>query len=305
MNICIIANGFPTPDSPQFGCFEKDQAVALKKMGHEVTVIYIDIRFRYFKQKFGITHFVKDGINVYGIYWFPFFFIKYLNYQYKDRLKSFMFDKVFRYMLLKQKKPDVLYAHYLYNIAFGVHLKEKYNIPLVGLEHWSALMKNNYSQRIKELGVIAYNKADKLLAVSESLSNTIYKYFKRKPIVLHNMVGQEFIDAQAIQKRKTGDVFTFIAIGSLLPIKGFDLLIEAFDRFQRTNEKKCKLIIIGEGPERVKLQKLIETLSLIDTIKLVGRKTKTEIISYLQNSDIFVLSSHSETFSVGCIEAMA
>ena len=36
MNICIIANGYPTLDSPQFGCFEREQAVALKKMGHEL-----------------------------------------------------------------------------------------------------------------------------------------------------------------------------------------------------------------------------------------------------------------------------
>ena len=216
-----------------------------------------------------------------------------------------MFDKVFRYVLSKQQKPDILYAHYLYNIAFGVHLKEKYHIPLIGLEHWSVLLKKQYTQRINELGCLAYNNADKLLAVSNSLANVIDIHFGRKPIVLHNMVGQEFIEANLIKKERKGNGFTFIAIGSLLPIKGFDLLIEAFYRFKTAMKVECDLIIIGDGQEREKLESLIESFSLKDSVILTGRKSKLEIISYLQNSDAFVLSSHSETFSVVCIEAMA
>ena len=69
MKICIIANGYPTPQEPQWGCFEKDQAMALKKQGHDITVLYVDGTL--FKHNVGITHKVDNGINIYGISYFP------------------------------------------------------------------------------------------------------------------------------------------------------------------------------------------------------------------------------------------
>ena len=71
MKIVIIANGYPTKQEPQFGCFEKDQAFELKKQGHDVTILYIDGRFRKYWRKIGVSHKVDNAINVYGIYLFP------------------------------------------------------------------------------------------------------------------------------------------------------------------------------------------------------------------------------------------
>jgi glycosyltransferase involved in cell wall biosynthesis len=66
-----------------------------------------------------------------------------------------------------------------------------------------------------------------------------------------------------------------------------------------------KLIIIGNGAEKDKLQKLVTKLHLEDRVQLLGHKSKQEIVALLQESDIFVLPSQSETFGVAYIEALA
>lgn len=309
MVICVLANGYPNSHNPQIGCFEKEQAIALRKIGHKIYYLYIDFKFSLFKHKIEINHSSENGIDIYGLtgfgfYWFVLVLSYFFNYKYNISFKSRMFEKILGLVLSKKKKPDIIYAHYLYNITYGVHLKNMYRIPLIGIEHWSELMKPKLSSRISYLGNTTYEKVDKLVAVSNSLANAIYDKFKIMPIVVNNMVGEEFVAQTYNAKAKNDGMFSFVAIGSLIPIKGFDILIDAFFK-SKLYEKKCKLIIIGEGSERAKLQKQIERLSLTDSIVLVGRKTKTEIITYLQNSNVFVLSSHSETFSVVCIEAMA
>lgn len=71
MNIVIIANGYPTCREPQYGCFEKDQAIALQKEGHKVSILYVDGRFRKYYRRIGITHLQENNIDIYGLYLFP------------------------------------------------------------------------------------------------------------------------------------------------------------------------------------------------------------------------------------------
>ena len=304
MKVLIIAHGYPTIQDPQWGCFEKDQALAFQCLGHDVSIMYIDGRFRKEKRKIGISHIKADGINIYGIFWFPFALIKKLGIKYELKLRSKMLCSLYKVMEKMEGKPDIIYSHYLYNTASAVVLKEKYNIPLIGIEHWSLLNQSTISNDVRYAGKIAYFKADKLLSVSKTLSESIDRHFGQKTIVVNNMVSNEFLIKSNLKKINNNSCFQFVAIGSLLPIKGYDILIDAFHKAE-LSKNKCKLIIVGGGSENIHLQNQITSLSLTDSISLVGRKNKQEIISILNESNAFVLSSHSETFSVVCIEAMA
>lgn len=51
MHILIISHGYPTPDDPQYGCFEKDQALALSRLEHKVSIASVDGRYRQYKRK--------------------------------------------------------------------------------------------------------------------------------------------------------------------------------------------------------------------------------------------------------------
>ena len=80
MRILIVANGYPEPQDPQWGCFEKDQALALKALGHEVSIMYVDRRFRKYWRRVGITQRKDSGLNVYGMFYFPMRWLLLLSY---------------------------------------------------------------------------------------------------------------------------------------------------------------------------------------------------------------------------------
>ena len=71
MNVLMISRGFPTKKYPQWGCFEKDQAEALAKIGHNVVVVSVDSRFLFSWRKLGITHISENGVNYYNSFWIP------------------------------------------------------------------------------------------------------------------------------------------------------------------------------------------------------------------------------------------
>lgn len=117
MKIVIIANGYPNKRDPQWGCFEKDQAVALKSLGHEVAILYVDRRFRTYWRKIGLNRFIDNGIAVYGIFLCPALSLGKVFPKLYCRWISLMQGIVFKCMLKHWGKSDVIYAHYLYNIA--------------------------------------------------------------------------------------------------------------------------------------------------------------------------------------------
>lgn len=303
MNICIISNGFPDKREPQWGCFERDQAVALKNAGHDVTIIYVDKRFRKYWRKIGLTHKTEEGIEVYGYFLAPMKPIRRINQWLRDKLVSWMYDHVFRVMCKSWGIPDVIYAHYIFNIYYGAELKKKYNVPCVGIEHWSGLTQDTLSQKSYEQGKFGYTHVDKLLAVSKSLRMHIKRHYGIDSIVVHDMLGPEFISTDFHIKERDS-VFRFIAVGSLLPIKGYNGLISAFAK-SGLADQDCKLSIVGDGVEHATLEKRILDLKLQEKVELLGRKTKEEIVRLLAESHIFVLSSKAETFGVACIEALS
>ena len=303
MKILIIANGYPSKHDPQWGCFEKDQAVALQTLGHNVAILYVDRRFRTYWRKIGLTHFKDNGIAVFGIFLCPALSFGKIFPKLYCRWISLMQGIVFKYVLKHWGKPDIIYAHYLYNIAFATELKEKYGIPLVGIEHWSELTNNKLRPLLRFWGETAYVKADKILAVSDSLRSHIKKHFDKDSTVVYDMLGQEFVSSP-IPKHSLNGNFTFVAVGSLIQIKGYDILIEAFQQ-SGLSQAGCKVVIVGAGQEYDNLKNQIQRANLQDNVMLVGRKNKEEIISILAKSHAFILSSRAETFGVACIEALS
>lgn len=304
MKIIIIANGYPSQRDAQWGCFEKDQALALSKVGHQVSVFYTDRRFRLYWRKLGITYFDENGISVYGMYLFPMGWLRdKVSYKIHQKVVMWMYRKLFQVYSKRKGKPDIIYAHYLWNISYVSDLKIKYGVPIVGIEHWSGMTQEALPPIAHYWASIGYHHADKLLAVSQSLYSHIYKHTGKKSIVVYDMLGQEFV-LDKIEKKISGGAFKFIAVGSLIQRKGFDILIEAFSKSDLAKDR-CSVTIIGEGPERKRLESQIADLGLEGRVCLVGRKTKNEIIEYMSHSHAFVLSSRAETFGVICIEALS
>ena len=91
-------------------------------------------------------------------------------------------------------------------------------------------------------------------------------------------------------------------MGRLAPQKGFDLLIDAFSRVAGRHPQ-WSLQILGEGPDRPALERLIDVKGLAGRVVLAGWEPDPSAV--LQQGDLFVLSSRFEGFPNALLEAMA
>lgn len=302
MKIFVIARGVPSKQEPTWGCFEKDQAEALAQLGHRVTILCVDIRFRWWWRKLGMTHQLINGINIYNLFCVPYALLFFLPTILKQKFFAYLYSITFKKAIQKEGKPDLLYAHYLNYMYYGIPLKQKYNIPLVGIEHWSKIGEKDIHPRIKKSAQDIYPQLDQLLTVSSSLKYNIQQQIGNinNIIVTNNMVGKEFFYSSKSNEKS----LKIISAGGLIYRKGYDVLIEALSHFKHLSDN-WQLTIIGNGPLKQELQTLVQKKGLQKHIHLIGQKSKIDIVSHFQESDFFVLPSRSETFGVVYIEAMA
>lgn len=95
--------------------------------------------------------------------------------------------------------------------------------------------------------------------------------------------------------------FVFGISSGLRPVKGVDVVIQGFSPVRR-RYSNARLVIAGDGPERNRLEALVQTLGLETSVIFLGTKSHMEAVYPL--FDAFVLCSHSEGFSNALLEAM-
>lgn len=95
---------------------------------------------------------------------------------------------------------------------------------------------------------------------------------------------------------------TVLAIGRLTQIKGFDLLLEAWIRVNKT-KPDWKLVIVGEGEERGQLTEFIIKNELTESVSLVGKTSNVD--KYYKQAEMFCLSSRFEGFPMVLLETLA
>ncbi len=95
---------------------------------------------------------------------------------------------------------------------------------------------------------------------------------------------------------------TILAVGRLGPEKGFDSLLVAFSKIA-SRHPSWTLRILGEGPERPRLEQLASELGLRDRVEMPGRRH--DVMQQLSEAGVFVLASRFEGFPNALVEAMA
>jgi glycosyltransferase involved in cell wall biosynthesis len=113
---------------------------------------------------------------------------------------------------------------------------------------------------------------------------------------------QEDLDVFDSVKSSERNVVRFLSIGRLLHWKGFDLGIKAFAVANLADAEFC---IIGEGPERKRLQALAAVLGIESQIRFLGERSREETLKVIGESDVLVHPSLHESGGLVCLEAMA
>lgn len=301
MTLFLIARGYPTPQDPQWGCFEKDQAKALVQAGHQLIILSVDSRFRFYWRPLGIRFSMCNNIPAYNIFLCPDAILSLLfGKRLSERFRAWQLDKIYQRAVAKYGKPDILYSHYLLSTTPATYIHQKYNIPLIGIEHWSEMGKNPIKPNILSKAKYTYQHIDQLLTVSSALQKNILTQLHIPSLVVNNIVGSEFTYVPLITPH-TG--IRLVTTGSLLPVKGHDILFQALSRIP--DSVQWELLVIGAGKRLPQLQQLADTLRISKHIQFCGKKNKQEIVQIYRTCDIYVSASRSETFGVAITEALA
>ncbi|MBK8302208.1 MAG: glycosyltransferase [Chloracidobacterium sp.] len=156
----------------------------------------------------------------------------------------------------------------------------------------------------------AYNRVDRVIAVSENLKNFLVGELgvKREITVIHNGVDTDKFDLEPPQDASHIDEQFMAASSRLLCLSRLDHQKNIFfliDSFAVAADKipDKRLFILGTGPLQQAIEARIKLLNLDDRVFLLGFSKKPE--DYLKLCDLFVLASRYESFGNVVIEALA
>jgi len=191
---------------------------------------------------------------------------------------------------IREQDPDMVISFMTETNVLTTIASKLVNKPIIISEH-SAFFRGQKNRFWKLLRRMIYPLSDALIVLTDE-DIPKYDFVKRKYKIVNPLILKQKHDN--IERENI-----ILGVGRLHPVKGFDLLIEAFSKLKI---EKWRLMIAGEGDEREKLEKLIKNNDLSEKVTLLG--SVSDIEYYYKKSSIFVLSSHSEGFPGALCEAM-
>jgi len=169
-------------------------------------------------------------------------------------------------------------------------------IPAIVSEHTTPVRRTKLFWSVARS--IVYLLADRITVLSEYFKAHYVRWLQYKIVVIPNPVipvAASEIGVTSTERKR------ILAVGRLVELKGFDVLIHAFTEVASLYPE-WDVVILGAGPEFEKLNNLIEELGLLGRITLVGYVE--DVVSFYRACDIFVLSSRIEGFPMVLLEAM-
>ena len=200
--------------------------------------------------------------------------------------------------ILKKKKPDYLIIHLITSLPLIIlilfNFKTKFILRISGYPKlhffrkllWRIALKNIHIITCPTLNTLNYIK--RLNIVENSKIKLLYD-----PIVSIREINQK-------KKEKIEFSDYFLAVGRLTKQKNFEFLLEAFKDLIK-NDSQLKLLIAGDGEEKIRLNNFIKKNNLSNNIKLLGYIDN--IYPYFKNSKGFILTSLWEDPGFVLIEA--
>ena len=279
------------------GVVATELGIAFAEKGHEVHFISYDQPFRLelFSDK---IYYHEVNIPSYPLFEYT---------PYELNLTSKLVDVTIH------EKLDILHVHYaIPHASAAVNAKQillthSINIPIVTTLHGTDITLLGQDNSFKPVIEYAINSSDAITTVSQNLRDVTHDNFKINKQIYH---VPNFIDLKLYEKRlnknlrssyANSDEFILTHISNFRKVKRVNDVIDVFNLVSKMH--KCKLLMIGDGPERLEAEQLCRKYGLSKKIKFLGKLKLIENI--LSFADVFILPSETESFGLVALEAMA
>lgn len=279
------------------GVVATELGMGLAKRGHE-------IHFITYKQPFRLDSFHPNvsyhevSFENYALFQYP---------PYETALASRMVDVV------KFAGLDILHVHYAIPHASAAYLAqqiladENIQIPFITTLHGTDITLVGKDRSFLPVVNFSINHSDGITAVSNSLRLDTLDSFK---IRKHIEVIYNFIDIKRFNKLDKSHFRKLVAedherilihVSNFRKVKRVEDVIRVHAKLSL--EIPVKLLLVGDGPERMACEELCRELKLCDQVKFLGKQEAVEELFAI--SDLFILPSQSESFGLAALEAMA
>ncbi len=214
--------------------------------------------------------------------------------------------------VIQFNKLDLLHVHYAIPHSISAFLakqiSEEKKFKFVSTLHGTDVTIVGSHPSFKPITRFALNISDGVTAVSESLRKDIINCIEVNNDI---KVIYNFVDTKVFSNRNRGKYRSCFAPGdeklvchmsNFRPVKRVEKVLKVFQNV--LNSGICaKLLLVGDGPERAKMENECRELGICDKTMFLGKKEAVHEI--LRCCDLFLLPSDTESFGLAALEAMA
>ena len=214
---------------------------------------------------------------------------------------------------------DVIHVHHPMLIGRTArYLSRKYQIPLVFTYHTRYEQYLHYVGMSGLSGLLPYyirsctKQCDLVIAPTQKIKEHLEEIQIAPPIrVLPTGLTKDAYFPDEARSREIregllkGRRYLFLTVARLAKEKNLDFLLNSLRIFKEKNGADFRFVMVGEGPERKRLEQKAEVLGLTDEICFVGKVQNEQIKNYCHASYLFLFASGSETQGIVLLEAMA
>lgn len=279
------------------GVVATELGIALAKEGHKVHFITYSqpTRFDFFNEN--LFYHEVDMMS------YPLF--QYAPYE--TALASKMVDVV------KYEKLDILHVHYAIPHASAAFIAKQIlkvhniSIPVITTLHGTDISLVGKDPSFEPVVTFSINQSDGVTAVSEDLKRDTLDHFN---ITNEIKVIPNFIDLERFRRLKKEHFKTAICpqgeklivhTSNFRKVKRIDDVIAVFKNLKQ--KIAVKLLLVGDGPERARLESLCRDCGDCGDIRFLGKLEAVEEV--LSVADLFMMPSEKESFGLAALEAMA
>ncbi len=313
MKILVISHLFPNQVNPTLGLFVQQQIKALAKHCDLRVIAPLPwvpaiLRFNKKWQTYNQTpdFEIIDGIKIYRPRYLhlPGSFLLEFYHLFYATLITRLIAKIWQ-----EFNFDIIHTHAtLPDGQFALSLRKKYHVPVVVSIHGQTIAtivhRNALAQKLVKS---VFNQTDALIANSRRTAVKTKNYVKdtSKLYVINNGIDLGQIQVtQPLSLSYLADRKVLVSVSNLLELKGIEFTLRALVEVIQQHPRLFYLII-GDGPDKNRLQQIVQSLNLTNHVKFLGLQPHAEALRYVAAADMFVLPSWNEAFGIAYLEAMA
>lgn len=236
-----------------------------------------------------------------------------------DYIPAFL-RELSRFHLSEETSYDLVHSHYWLSGRVGMNLSKMWAVPHVTTFHTLAKTKMRALAEERDLErrgaaerLIIHDVDAMIVSTEEEKHDLVHLYGAQADKINVVPAGVDLELFQPMDRQAAREVLgirekrIILYVGRIEPLKGIDILLRAVALLEHTED--TRVLIVGGNPgndaELDRLNALAVQLNIQHMVTFTGAVRHTELTKYYGAADAFVLPSHSESFGLAALEAMA